>query len=419
MLNFSDWKIGSKIQSIVFTIVAIAGIGSAIAFSNVKSLGFEIQGIAERDMPWVAALTKIEINNLEQSIGFEQILRLSGYGKDTDGHLKDVEKEFFSYGNKVKEELVAMRDLINKDLQADHISDVEKEELKGALDQVNVIAKKHESYDLTVRLAVDKINNGAAESELTQVIKAVEEEQIKLINEVTDLLEEVDAFTEKALITANNDEVKVERTFLISTLLTLILGFGIGTFIGRGITKPVQGMTQAMKSLSEGNANAEIPAQGRKDEVGEMAISVQVFKENLIKNQEMAAKAAAEQAEQDKRVELRDKITTAFDKDVTTMLESVGQSTFSMEETAQSMSAIAEQSSQQASVVATAAEEASVNVQTVATASEELAASITEISRQVTQSTSITGTAVVEVEDTNKKSRALLEPPTILARLLP
>ena len=63
MLSFVDWKISYKIQSIVATIVVITMIGSAVAFSNVKNLGYEIQGIAKRDMPLVAALTEIESIN--------------------------------------------------------------------------------------------------------------------------------------------------------------------------------------------------------------------------------------------------------------------------------------------------------------------------------------------------------------------
>jgi len=409
MLSFVDWKISYKIQSIVATIVVITMIGSAVAFSNVKNLGYEIQGIAKRDMPLVAALTEIEINQLEQAISFEKILRFSGQGKGTAQDLKAVEANFTKYGTMIAKEVDAVRELIAKSLKADHLSALEKDELTRALAQVEIISKEHKIYDHTVQKAIEQINAGAEEQELTGIISTIEHEQEKLITEITGLLTEINTFTQKALITAEHDEIAVERTLMISALLTLVLGVGIGTLIGRSISRPVQGMTEAMKTLSEGNANVDVPAQGRKDEVGEMALSVQVFKDNLIKNQEMAKQAEADQAERDRRVKLRDQITAAFDNDVTSMLKSVNVSTQSMDETAQSMSAIAEQSLQQSSAVAAASEEASVNVQTVASASEELAASITEISRQVSQSTSIAGTAVVEVENTNSKIQGLAE----------
>ena len=407
MLSFKDWKINRKIMCIVLTIVVIGAIGSAIAFSKVKSLGYEIQGIAERDMPLVTALTEIEINQLEQAINFEKILRLSGLETSHGAELKKAEDDFLKYGELAQKELRHIIKMVKKDLQADHLTKVEKEKFDHVLTQAEKISAEHKDYDYSVEKAIKAIDKGASNAEIAGLILTIESEQEQLITEVTALLKEVEAFTAKALITAEHDEIAVEQTLLISAVLTLVFGVGIGTFIGRGISKPVQDMAQAMQVLSEGNANVVVPAQERKDEVGEMAVSVQVFKENLIKNQEMTAKAEAAQAEQDRRVNLRDEITTAFDKDVTSMLKGVNKSINSMEEIAQSMSTIAEQSTQQASVVASAAQEASVNVQTVAVASEELAASITEISRQVTQSTQIAGTAVVEVETTNEKIQGL------------
>jgi methyl-accepting chemotaxis protein len=60
------------------------------------------------------------------------------------------------------------------------------------------------------------------------------------------------------------------------------------------------------------------------------------------------------------------------------------------------MSATADSTSQQATAVAAASEQASANVQTVASAAEELTSSIAEISRQMTQSATVTGKAVQE-----------------------
>jgi methyl-accepting chemotaxis protein len=74
---------------------------------------------------------------------------------------------------------------------------------------------------------------------------------------------------------------------------------------------------------------------------------------------------------------------------------------------AQTMSSAAEETSQQSTVVAAASEEASVNVQTVASAAEELSSSISEISRQVTQSMTITNQGVDEAQRTNKQIEML------------
>jgi methyl-accepting chemotaxis protein len=76
---------------------------------------------------------------------------------------------------------------------------------------------------------------------------------------------------------------------------------------------------------------------------------------------------------------------------------------------AQSMSTTAEETSRQSTTVSGASEQASVNVQTVASAAEELSSSIAEISRQVTQSMSITSQGVDEAERTNAQIQMLAD----------
>ncbi|MDA1090472.1 MAG: methyl-accepting chemotaxis protein [Proteobacteria bacterium] len=72
-----------------------------------------------------------------------------------------------------------------------------------------------------------------------------------------------------------------------------------------------------------------------------------------------------------------------------------------LQNTAQGLSATAEQTSQQSAAVAAAAEQASTNVQTVASAAEELSASIEEVGRQVKESSEIAQGAAKEADHTN------------------
>jgi methyl-accepting chemotaxis protein len=80
-----------------------------------------------------------------------------------------------------------------------------------------------------------------------------------------------------------------------------------------------------------------------------------------------------------------------------------------MQSTAQSMSATAEETSQQAVTVASAAEQASANVQTVASAAEELLSSIAEIGRRVTQASGIAGSAANDGRRTDVIVRGLAD----------
>jgi len=80
-----------------------------------------------------------------------------------------------------------------------------------------------------------------------------------------------------------------------------------------------------------------------------------------------------------------------------------------MQATAETMASAADEATRQASSVALAAEAASMNVQTVASAGEELSISIAEISRQVTESTTISQLAVSETDKTRTSIQTLAE----------
>ena len=201
-----------------------------------------------------------------------------------------------------------------------------------------------------------------------------------------------------------------EEFILILSLVAFVVGMVLAWFIGRGIARPVTGMTDAMGRLAEGDTAVEIPAQGRKDEVGKMAAAVQVFKDNAIEK----ARLEAEQIESERRSEeekrtAMNKMADDFQSSVGGIVESVSSASTQMQSTAQAMSATAEETSCQSTAVAAAAEQASANVQTVASASEELASSISEIGRQVAQSSQIAARAVKDAKHTDAQIQGLAE----------
>ena len=176
--------------------------------------------------------------------------------------------------------------------------------------------------------------------------------------------------------------------------ISIILGGGLAWVIGSGIARPIRDITGTMGELAGGNKSVDIPGTGRGDEIGDMAQAVQVFKDNMIKNDEMALAAEAEEKERRARAERIDQLAADFDQSANAVVRSTASSAEELQETAQKMSAIAEETSNQATTVAAAAEQASANVQTVASATEELSSSIQEIARQVNQQSEIAGQAV-------------------------
>ncbi|MCV0426334.1 MAG: methyl-accepting chemotaxis protein, partial [Roseibium sp.] len=198
----------------------------------------------------------------------------------------------------------------------------------------------------------------------------------------------------------------VQMTIAVA-VISIALGSLAAWFIGMGISKPIKSITVSMKSLAEGDKSIKIPDQSRKDEIGAMASAVQVFKENMVKADELSEREAEELKSREARSHHIENLTQEFDAEVSELLKAVASASTEMESTANSMSDIASDTNDRATTVATAAETASSNVQTVASATEELSSSIHEISRQVSQSAEIAGRAVEQATSTDKQVQGL------------
>jgi methyl-accepting chemotaxis protein len=203
--------------------------------------------------------------------------------------------------------------------------------------------------------------------------------------------------------------VSSETFIIILSLVAMVFGIAVAWVSGRSISKPVVAMTAAMRTLAGGDTNAEVPARNRRDEIGEMAASVQVFKDNMIEGNRLRAEQAKEQEAKERRQKVVEAAIAQFETKMTEVVKIVTAASTELQAAAQTLSMTAEETSKQSGAVAAAAEQASANVQTVASAAEELTSSVSEISRQVGTSTEITGKAVQEAARTNEKVNALVE----------
>lgn len=204
--------------------------------------------------------------------------------------------------------------------------------------------------------------------------------------------------TDAGLLNNDIDTLTIMQWSLLA--VGLILGTVISLFTARSIVRPVKSMTETMGELSENNLAVEVPALTNKDEIGDMARAVQIFKDNMIRTKEVEEEMAERNSQRMKRAETIENRTSQFDSVVSNALTTVTSASTQMQSSSETMSATAQQTNTQSTAVASAAEQASANVQTVATAAEELSSSILEISRQVSHSAEISGQAVNEAQST-------------------
>jgi methyl-accepting chemotaxis protein len=230
-------------------------------------------------------------------------------------------------------------------------------------------------------------------------------EWLARINAFIDLQEEIN----QGIAHETQETASGFRAFMLVILaVSLALGGAFAWWNIRSV-KPLTDVTKLLQSLAEGDLTAKVPEVKSKDEVGDIVSVASVFRDNLVRTEEMRSEQAAEVEARERRSRRVEELTSQFDQQVSDLLTAFGESATTMERTSVSMSGIASDTSQRASTVASASELATQNVETVSAATEELSASIQEIGRQVQKSSEIARRAVDEANLTDQQIQGLAD----------
>jgi len=189
----------------------------------------------------------------------------------------------------------------------------------------------------------------------------------------------------------------------------LIIGIGIAVvglglvfnwLIGRSITGPLKRLSGAMKKLAAGDSTVDIPATDAKDEIGAMARTVIVFRDNAIEREQLAVTQEKSVRERERRAETIAATVAGFEETVDQALAKVRGAAERLETASSALNGAADAVSAQASSAEERVGAASMNVATAASSAEELATSIGEIAGQAATSTEVASRAVTEAQRT-------------------
>jgi methyl-accepting chemotaxis protein len=200
----------------------------------------------------------------------------------------------------------------------------------------------------------------------------------------------------------------LKQGLLIAIVIVVVLG--ISYLVGDRIVTALAAISSAMHRLADGDTTVTVALHGRKDEIGEMSQSIEVFRKNAIEVQSLheEQERLRLRAEEDRKRTLTG-LAEELERGVSSAAQAVNAAAAQMRATATAMTGTADRTSEESQVVAAAVSQTTANVETVAAAAEELNASILEISRQVGQSAGIARDAVDAARRTDTVVRGLSE----------
>jgi methyl-accepting chemotaxis protein len=207
---------------------------------------------------------------------------------------------------------------------------------------------------------------------------------------------------DERLVLERNELASVQAYVFYSICIT-IGAVGLFAFLfGRWLSTPLIRMAGAMEALTQGELDGKLEQIHRKDEVGKISRALSVFRESLLENRQLTKdRVKAEEAAALDRKNAMLQVADAFEQTISKIVDTVSRASSEIETAAGTLTKTAATTQGLSTTVAAASEQSSANARSAASATEELVGSVSEISRQVGISQTVTASAVEQAAHTN------------------
>ncbi|MCV6600209.1 MAG: methyl-accepting chemotaxis protein [Cohaesibacter sp.] len=391
-----------KIMFAVGTCLVFMAILASVSIWQMNRIGKELTSIAEANIPVMEVVSKITTHQLEQAVLLERSLRAYGVQSGQDkAELDQMRAKFEALAHKVDEEIKMGEETAKAALLIAH-TDEERAEYSHILDALIKIEHEHKDYDEKALKVLNLAEAGQIHL-ASKSVKQVEALEQQLDHELVALLTEIERFTLLSAKTAEAHEKEAIQQMIILSVLAFAGGMIVSWVIGlHGISRPLMQIVTAMRDLANGQHDVALDEKPRKDEIGEMASALKIFRENAKAKLALESKEREKYAREQEQQERLSNYIMSFEETVEAVQTALQKETGVMSQTSKGLVDLADQASVSADSAHQASGQASGNVQTVASAATELSASIQEINNQSNRAIDITTAAADVVRNTNE-----------------
>ncbi|NVD38467.1 MCP four helix bundle domain-containing protein [Ensifer sp. HO-A22] len=262
---------------LIVTVLAVASLG------GIKMMNERNNEIATTWLPRVSLSRALETQLSDTRMSFARhLISLTPFEKKA--------------AEKVIGETVAGFGKLSDEYAALMVTDADKASLEK-------VKSAYEAY-LSVSAGMVKLSNNLENMKAQSVFKVEMRETEQLVDQaIKDMraLNLAGADAAVAASSATHDQIRTIEMGVIAVAAFIVLGAIL--YAIRGIARPIQIITRSMAGLANGDTATAIPYGARKDEIGEMARAVEVFREAAISNLQLEedAKVQRSQAEAERR----------------------------------------------------------------------------------------------------------------------
>lgn len=280
------------------------------------------------------------------------------------------------------------------------------EKFRSELERASVLPEKTDQAEALKKEIGDKVKAYAdtfaewseALSEISPVVAIIDIDAKDMLPVTDEVIARARLLETDAISTLGISQGRTKSVIISAGITVAVLGLLLSWLIGISITRPIAGLSKAMKSLAEGDVSAEIPAARAKDEIGEMARTVLVFRDNMHERARLEAEQSDANSTRERRAGAVEMLIRGFAETADAALGSVKSAAQKLDHAANGLGDTAGKVGTESEMAGKAASAASSNVAQAAAAAEQLASSVAEVARQTASSTEVANRAVSEAQ---------------------
>ncbi len=270
------------------------------------------------------------------------------------------------------------------------------EHIKKTYIKIGESVAKYNEFSKKISQSPDFSTSIALLPQFNQLFTVLEEDQEAATNLIL-------AWTDELNHASETYSIYTDVATISLLVVALILPFAM-IF---GVFKPLGVMVSSMLKLSQGDTELDIPFRERGDELGHMARAVQVFKDNAIEKMRLDAESRIVQDQKMARAQRVDQLIQNFKKEIGEVATTVASAATELTQSAESMTAIISETSEQSTQIALTSGNTLANVQAVAASTEEMSASVMEISQQISKSVIVVQQAMERNASADQSAQSL------------
>lgn len=377
-------NIKNSLIYIFATFLILTLISGAISISQINSVNNDVKNLATNWLPSIQYTE--EINTLTSDLRIAEGTHIMSTNAT---EMQKAENDIKAKKEEIAKNMAAYEPLISSDTERKHY-----ENYKKHYDEY----LKQEA--ILLNLSKQNLNEQAANFFKTSMRQNFDSFSADLMSAVTENkngAQEDYAIAQKSFINSI-----IIMSIVIAICIALVIGAIL--FVIKEVISGIEQTRNSMETISKGQLNTKINFVEKKNEIGDMARTLLIFRDSLKEAEKLREDAKNHEIMTTENLKKeRLSIADQFEAKMGVISEAFDKFTHDLNFAAENLSATAEETSRQSQAVSVAAEESSHNVQSAAAATEEMSMSVKEIAEQIVHSVKVAEEAELEASLSEKE----------------